>query len=227
MKNSDIDIFETASKTSGSGEDVNPFSEDENPFLNLFEKKEPVRRLNDYDSNILKDGAYKDINDDTFKLECKISKAEEEIKSIESQIEVASAINDSQKTNELRMKLYALNDEYRTLLDLYNEKTLSAKIVDSVSNVFDNAVGANISNFNNQLSKTFESVMSKMPLKIFSLLKIRKSLNILENINKSVDKLVTMATPYGENIDKYQQLSKYIIKANSIQAEISNYLEKK
>ena len=30
---------------------------------------EPLRRLNDYDSNILKEDAYKDISDEAFKLD--------------------------------------------------------------------------------------------------------------------------------------------------------------
>ena len=65
-----------------------------------------------------------------------------------------------------------------------------------------------------------------MPQKVSSMLKIKKSLSMLEGINKSVDKLVTMTVPYGENINKYRELSKYIIKANEIQAEISKHIGK-
>ena len=43
---------------------------------------EPSRRLNDYDYNILKEDAYKEINDELFKLEYKISKIEEDLKHI-------------------------------------------------------------------------------------------------------------------------------------------------
>ena len=54
-----------------------------------------------------------------------------------------------------------------------------------------------------------------------------RSINsMLENINKSVDELVSLNIPYGESLSKYEQLSKYIIKANSIQAQISNHLKK-
>lgn len=40
---------------------------------------EPVRRLNDYDYNILREDAYKDVSDELFKLEYKISRLEEEL----------------------------------------------------------------------------------------------------------------------------------------------------
>jgi viroplasmin and RNaseH domain-containing protein len=43
-------------------------------------------------------------------------------------------------------------------------------------------------------------------------------------INRSVDELMSMNVSHFENINKYEQLSKYIIRANSIQAEINHYL---
>jgi hypothetical protein len=52
-----------------------------------------------------------------------------------------------------------------------------------------------------------------------------ESLTKLENINKSVDELMSMNIPYGENINKYEQLSRYIIKANSIQSDISRLIK--
>ena len=65
-----------------------------------------------------------------------------------------------------------------------------------------------------------------MPRQFVSLVELKKSLDKLENINKSVDELIAMNIPYGENNDKYRQLSSYIIKANSIQSEIVKNMKK-
>ena len=64
-----------------------------------------------------------------------------------------------------------------------------------------------------------------LPSKFSSVLEIRQSLRKLENINKSVDELMTLQTPYGEAGDKYEQLSKYITRANNIQAQIAKSLK--
>ncbi len=69
-----------------------------------------------------------------------------------------------------------------------------------------------------------DAIIAKLPKKFSSVLELRKSLAKLENINKSVDELMTMQTPYGEAGDKYIKLSKYITRANTIQAEIAKTL---
>jgi peptide subunit release factor 1 (eRF1) len=66
-----------------------------------------------------------------------------------------------------------------------------------------------------------------MPRQLSSIFELKKTLAKLENLNRSVDELMSLNIPYGENINKYEQLSKYIIKANSIQAEISRYIKNK
>lgn len=226
MKQQDSDIFELSKKIQNPEMIQDFFAEDENPFMNSPAKQENIRRLNDYDFNILRDGAYKDIADDVFKLEYKISRTEEEIKNIETQISAAEEINDSERINSLKNKLRAIKDDYKTLLAIYNDKTISAKITDSFSNFVEKAIGIKLFGIKSNLSELCESAVTKLPKGISSLFKIKKSLSVLENINKSVDELVTMTIPYGENIDKYHQLSKYILKANSIQSEIAGYLKK-
>ena len=226
MKQRDSDIFEMSKRIPNPDSIQDFFTEDENPFMNSPAKQENMRRLNDYDFNILKDGAYKDIADDVFKLEYKISRTEEEIKNIEAQISAAEEINDIDRITSLSNKLYAIKDDYKTLLAIYNDKTISAKITDSFSNFVEKTVGINFSGIKSNISDLCDSILAKMPKGISSIFKIKKSLSVLENINKSVDELVTMTIPYGENIDKYHQLSKYILKANSIQSEIAGYLKK-
>ena len=61
---------------------------EENHFaFDSFNHEHP-RRLNDYDYNILKEDAYKEVSDELFKLEYKISKIEEELKQTYKNIEI-------------------------------------------------------------------------------------------------------------------------------------------
>ena len=68
-------------------------------------------------------------------------------------------------------------------------------------------------------------ILSKFPGKISSVIEIKNSLKTLENINKSVDELMKSKYPYGEASEKYNQLSKYIARANTIQAEIYKFMK--
>ena len=224
MAEKNSDIFELSGKP--ASESNNFFLEESLHSFDTVKFRDGVRRLNDYDSNILKDGAYREISDDALKLEYKISKTEKVIKRIESEINACKEIQDFGKMQDLQAKLIALKEEYKNLLISYNERTLSAKIFGSVSEIYSKTIGTPVSFLNSFSKKLYNLLISKLPAKITSVIKIKNSLFVLESINKSVDALITLNTPYGENIDKYREISKYIIKANSIQAEISRAIKK-
>ena len=197
---------------------------DDNFFLGIGDdnlNSESTRRLNDYDYNILKEDAYKDISNELFKLEYKISKLEEELKSIDIQIQSARDISDYDTVEALMNRKRQLQEDLSGLVEIYNDKSLSAKISGGVFNLFKDK----ISKLNNVLTKLKDSIISVLPGKMSSVIELKQSLNKLESINKNVDELMTMQTPYGEAADKYEQLSKYIARANNIQAKISRTLK--
>ncbi len=222
MQNNSNDKFEISKKSSFVQEQSANFFLTENVSKpDAVDFIEPARRLNDYDSNLLKEDAYKDVSDDLFKLEYKISKLEEEIKSLDLQIQAALDIQDYDLSGELSGRQLILKEDYMALLAMYKEKSLSAKL----SNIFGDSIKAQIDYLKNNLSKMSGKLIQKLPKKISSVLELKKSLIKLENINKSVDDLMSMNIPYGENVDKYNQLSKYIIKANSIQNNLSKLIK--
>lgn len=181
---------------------------------------EPARRLNDYDYNILKEDAYKDVTDELFKLEYKISKAEDDIKNLEAQIQAARDIRDFELVETLFNRKKILQEDLKGLIEIYNDTSLSAKISGGISL----KLKTQFTNMKKAIDSFNELVISKLPKRFSSVLEVKKSLNKLENINKSVDELMTLQTPYGEAGDKYEQLSRYISRANTIQAEIAKYL---
>lgn len=225
MQKNEKDTFEVKHSQLSN---TNFFLSDENS-VELFDNQnitEPSRRLNDYDFNLLKEDAYKDVSDDLFKLEYKISRIEEEIKSVDSQFELAMEIQDYNLTEELNERKKILQEDLESLVAIYNDKSLSARISDKILNLFGDKVKKLLLNINKKTLNLSEVILSKLPKQFSSAIELKKSLLKLENLNKSVDELMSLNIPYGENFNKYEQLSKYIIKANSIQSEISKYMNK-
>ena len=226
MKRNETDTFEGLKQN--VFQNNNFFLMEETPTLQNSKQSisEPTRRLNDYDFNLLKEDAYKDVSDDLFKLEYKIAKTEEEIKTFESQIQAAREIGDYNLIIDLSSRKNILEEDYEALVAIYNEKSISARISDKILSFFGSKIKNDIKTFQEKTSNITDSILSKLPKQFSSVIELKKSLAKLENLNKSVDELVSLNIPYGENINKYDQLSKYIIKANSIQAEISKYMKK-
>ena len=192
------------------------------PVHNLYDyPQEPIRHLNDYDSNILKEDAYKEVSDEVLKLEYKISKIEEELKGIDGRIQSAEDIQDYITAESLLKRKTQLEDDLRDLTKIYKEASLSARI----SGGFSTGIKDKIDVIKNKSNSIFGNLISKIPGKFSAVLEIKNSLNKLENINKSVDELMSRKYPYGEASERYKQLSSYIARANSIHAEISKFIK--
>ncbi len=200
-------------------EDGNFFLEQERSITSDY-IQEPVRRLNDYDFNLLKEDAYKDVSDELLKLEYRISKMEGEYRKIDSQIQSARDICDYDTVEYLMTRKRQLYEDLRVLAQIYNEKTLSSKISGGIFNILSPRIREKLKKLNNTIKVIKDSIVSNLPGKFSTVQEIKQSLNKLENISKSVDELMTLQTPYGEAANKYEQLSKYITKANAIQAKI-------
>ena len=174
--------------------------------------------------NILKEDAYKDVTDEIFKLEYKISRTEEELKDIDNQIRMAKDVRDFNKVEQLFNRKKQLQEDLDGLIEIYNDTSLSAKISGGITNLLSPKVKEQFGGMRKLFGMFSDAIIAKLPKKFSSVLELRKSLAKLENINKSVDELMTMQTPYGEAGDKYIKLSKYITRANTIQAEIAKTL---
>lgn len=189
-------------------------------FVSNSTQSEPIRRLNDYDFNILREDAYKDVSDEVLKLEYRISKYEKSIEELDKQIQSAKDIRDFNLAEDLFTQKKQLQEDLRILLDEYNSSSLSAKI----SNGFTSSFTSKFDSAKKRFGEFYENFIARLPGKMSYFKEIKASLAKLENINKSVDELITMQIPYGEAAEKYEQLTKYITKANFIQSEISKHV---
>ena len=144
---------------------------------------EPIRHLNDYDSNILQEGAYREVSDEVLKFEYKISRAESEIKELEKQIVLAKEIKDIDLVDSLQIKKLQWEHDLKDLMAEYKNISISAKISGGLAGKFKNK----LDNTRKTLGFFGEAILSKIPGKLSSIFEIRNSLTKLENINKSVD----------------------------------------
>lgn len=226
MNEKNSDIFQSSGNKASTEKNNNFFLSNGTNSISVNKYSVNTQHLNDYDYNIMQKGAYKDITDNALKIEYQISETEKNITDIEKQIDLAREMADYDKYQELQGKLIILKENYKNLLSSYNEQALSAKISTSVNGIYDKIIGSGFLKLKKLSGNIYEKLLTLLPDKFGSIVKIKKSLSALENINKCVDNLVSMDIPYGENIDKYKKLSKYIIKANSIQSDISKYIKR-
>ena len=220
----DKDVF----VSSNSSNAANPQKSNEDNFFVQSEipdiygiPYEPARRMNDYDNNILSKDAYKNVNDEVFKLEYKISKQEEEINQLKKEIEASYDIQDFERAGVLEGKKLVFEENLRQLMDSYNELSISSKISGSFAGIFKDR----LNKIKNYIASVGNIFAEKLPSKLYDSIQVKNSLNKLENISKSVDELMSMQTPYGEALDRYEQLSKYITKANAIQSQIAKHFK--
>ena len=196
-------------------ENVQPFFEENstNPYSHS--------RLNALDSTILVNEAYQNIDDDVFKTEYQIEKLEESLASIDREIEQAKAINDFQKVDILVMRKHAISTKLASLSGTYESSDVTAKLSGGIASA--------ITSKPKFLSKIVDSCVSFMSNKVLPKISkkynsgrnIKTALSKLETLNKNVDELVTMQTPYGEADERYDMLTNYLNRANVIHYNIS------
>lgn len=190
----------------------------------LQEKKVGIpssTRLNALDSTLLENEAYNDIEDDNFKAEYRISNLEKRIKILDSDIENAKSINDLQKVDILTMRKHSLQKELSELQASYCSADITTKLSEDITGIlslkptiFSQAV-AKVGNF------ISSKILSKVSKSFNNNQDVRMALTKLKTLNKNVDELISMQTPYGEADEWYDKLSDYLNTANVIHFQIS------
>lgn len=185
----------------------------------------PVNRLNGLDSTLLEKEAYRDIKDNDFKLEYKIERLENDIKTINRQIQNAEILKDVEEVDMLTMKKHSMEARLNQLTKEYQQTGVSRKLTGNLTSLVKpkttsfERLKSNVKNFTgNILSKISKTFNSGQDLK----LAVKK----LSNINKNVNELISLQAPYGEAEEKYDRLTKYLTKANTIQYQVSKELSK-
>lgn len=212
-------------KSLASRSDENFF--ESKPDLNWNEPKQenspPGSRINDYDSNILENNAYQTMPDELFKLEHKIELLEQSLLKIDNEIMTLESLGYDIQVYSLKDRKQKIEEELAELNKKYSELGLGAKISGQIASVMNLKTNGKTKIFSiASIIKRFISkkVLAKMSKRFNHNETMKEALDSLSNINLSVDELIKMQTPYGENIGRYEKLTAYLNKANIIHSQI-------
>ena len=209
-----------------------PSHVDENFFVENSQQEEAERlspniglRINDYDSSILENNAYQLLSDDMFKIEHKMSMLENTLAKINSEITALQSLGAAIQISELIERKEKIERELAELNKIYSVLAISTMISGQIAS----AVNFTSKKRRNFLSKTrtfiSRKILSKISPKICLNQAMRDALENLCNINLGVDELIKMQIPYGETSKRYEKLTAYLNKANTIHSQISRNLD--
>lgn len=205
-----------------NNENKNIFNNSQTPSAktaedNIFASDVVIKpRLNGMDIAMLNSAGQDTVDDITIDLGLKISKLEEEIDDLHNKIAVTERLGKLQDVVKLKIKEKELGIKLNSLKTEYSQHKSLIKPV-----------------LNNRLRKRsklltlkiiqrwiLRKILAKLSKKLKVAAQISESLDILHGINKSVDELIEMKVPYGENAENYRKLTSYLYRANKVHAQI-------
>lgn len=182
------------------------------------------KRLNSIDSVMLEESAYIVLDDPDLKLEKRIESYEETLREIAEKLIVARTIKDEKEEKELLKQRRILFKNLENLKEQYKSQNLDTKL----TNVF-----TQIMNLPKKIKKMIRKQIrlffrhSKFIRNFTPLVRsmtVRETLGRLDKINKSVDQLVKMKVPFGEQEERYQTLVNHLSRATALHSQIQREL---
>lgn len=182
-------------------------------------------RINDYDSNILENNAYQLLSDEMFKIEHKISNLENTLSKICNEQEALQTLGAYMQVEELEERKQKIKIELAELNKKYSELGLSAKISSQIANVVNLSSNKKMNIFSRTKIFISKKILAKISKKFDHNQTMKEALENLSNINSGVDELFKLQIPYGETNKRYEKLTAYLNKANTIHSQISKNID--
>lgn len=181
-------------------------------------------RLNSMDSSMLEDAAYNVLDDIELKLEKKIEKIEAAIRALNEKIIVADTIQDDATKKELLKQKKILLQNREVLLVQYKSQNSETFMVSVLTELFKlpKKIRKNIRKSFKKFLRTSKLMQHFTPL--VRSLTVRDTLGRLNKINKSVDELVNMKVPFGEQEERYETLVTHLSRAGALHSQIMREL---
>lgn len=183
------------------------------------------KRLNSLDSTILEENAYKALDNNDLKLEKTIENAQLELNSIEEKLIVAETIQDEKAIKELRVQKKQLQKTLENLEADYKAQNIDTKLTSIIAQILDTP-----KKVKEAASKYFRAFVRRSKFirqftPIMRSLMVRDTLGRLDKINKSVDELVKMKVPFGEQEQRYETLINHLSRAGALHSQIMKELK--
>lgn len=188
---------------------------------NMFQNN--IKRLNDYDLNILNDNSFKDLDDKTLQLECIIAEKEEALDAINMKIKGAELIGKLLDVMDLKIKAKQLEIEIAELKSEYSKRNIAERLKDKITSKRPKPKLSPIRRLARFVSR---KIIARMSKKVKSIMDLGDSLDTLTSINENVDELIAMKVPYGETKANYEKLTNYLYRANRIHSQINKKMQR-
>lgn len=182
-----------------------------------------IKRLNDYDLNILNDKSFPEIDDESLRLEILINEKEEALANINNKIKGRELIGKLLDVMELKIQAKELENEIAELKEEFTRNNFKLRLKPQKKK--EKKKLPLIIRFQRFVSRKLFAKISK---KFKSIADLGDSLDTLASINENVDELIAMKVPYGETKANYEKLTNYLYRANRIHSEIARkmYMKK-
>ena len=186
---------------------------------NLFQGN--IKRLNDYDLNILNDKAIQDFDDESLRLEIMINEKENALEEINSKIKGREVLGKLLDVMELKIQAKQIENELKELKEEFAKNNFKMRL--KTQKPKSKIKLPLIIRFQRFVSRKLFPKISK---KFKSIADIGDSLDTLASINENVDELIAMKVPYGETKANYEKLTAYLYRANRIHSQIAKKIQK-
>lgn len=179
-----------------------------------------TKRLNSMDSDMLEENAYKALDNEDLKLEKRIENIETSLKSTKEKLIVAKTIKDDRAVRELSLQKKTLSRNLENLQLEYKGQNLDTKMTSILAQILNFPKYAK-KKINKALRNLFRhSKLIRKYTPIVRSMMVRDTLGRLDKINKSVDELVKMKVPFGEQEARYETLVNHLSRAGALHSQI-------
>lgn len=188
-------------------------------------EKHIIKRINSTDSAMLEESAYIVLDDPELKLEKRIENCEKALKEVNEKIIVAETIKDSRAIKNLSYKKNVLEKNLLNLQTQYKQQNFETELTSIITKIllFPSKVKENFNKYLKTLLRHSKLLRRYTP--IVRSMMVRETLGKLDKINKSVDELVKMKVPFGEQEEKYETLVNHLSRAGALHAQILKELK--
>lgn len=182
------------------------------------------KRLNSFDSTMLEEVAYNVLDDTELKLEKRIENLENNIRDVNEKIVVAETLKDIVTLDELNLQKQILKKNLENVRNEYQSKNIDTRMTSIIADFL--LFPQKIKNFFHRQFRyfLFHSKFIKKFKPLMRSIMVRDTLGKLDKINKSVDELVKMQVPFGEQEVRYEKLVNHLSRAGALHSQIMKEL---
>ncbi len=200
------------------------------PKISVEVSLSPVKQhsINYIDSNILQEKTFADYKNDPLKIEYKIDDKHKLLQSIKEKIKVADEAGNQQELFNLRVRKKRYENELRDLYKEYNDTSkVPNRTYQDIKNDYAKYRTKRLPVLNAIKRFIKRNILAKISPKFKTLVALSDSLEKLDSINKNVDELLKIKSPYGETKENYEKLTEYLHNAQKIRAQIGKSMRVK